>query len=352
MCKSNEVVEQEPQLAAGEFVCVDDIDFCDREFEESRRLEFQAGFRRRAPRWVARNVLLFGIMHSMALVGLYHAVVNAKWYTLALAQVCWTMGILGITTGAHRLWSHRSFKAETPFRVMLMLFQTAAGQNSLYEWVRDHRCHHKWTDTDADPHNASRGLFFAHIGWLLQRKDKAVIEKGRQIDMSDLLSDPVIVFQKKFYFPLWILLCILLPTAIPVYFWGEDPSVAYFVVLARYVLSLHETWTINSLAHSHGDKPYDGRIRATDSPLMAMVTYGEGGHNYHHTFPSDYRTSEFNYCFNAGKILIDLGATIGQVYDRKVVGEEFIQRRIAANETMFGKSEYYAEFASSWKKTS
>jgi Fatty-acid desaturase len=70
-------------------------------------------------------------------------------------------------------------------------------QNSLYDWVRDHRVHHKFSDTDADPHNAQRGFFFSHIGWLMQKKSKAVIEKGRQLDLSDLFEDPlVVVFQK------------------------------------------------------------------------------------------------------------------------------------------------------------
>ncbi|CAJ0578820.1 unnamed protein product, partial [Mesorhabditis spiculigera] len=351
MCNAAQV----HQPTEPEFVSVNDVDFCDREFEESKQIEESASnrFRRRAPRWVARNVLMFGILHAMALYGLYHAVFYAKWYTLAFGFATWIGSVLGVTVGAHRLWSHRSYKATFAYRAMLMVLQTISGQNSIYEWVRDHRCHHKWTDTDADPHNASRGLFFSHMGWLLQKKHEAVIQKGSQIDMSDLLHDPVVVFQKKYYFPLYIIFCFLLPSAIPVYFWGESALVSYFVAgILRYVLSLHETWTINSLAHTHGHKPYDARIRATDHHLMAMLTVGEGGHNYHHTFPSDYRTSEFTYCLNLGKLLIDLGAHFGQVQDRKVVGEEFIQKRIEANEAIFGKSEYYEHFSQSWFKSS
>lgn len=78
-----------------------------------------------------------------------------------------------------------------------MLFQTAAFQNHLYEWVRDHRVHHKFTDTDADPHNAQRGFFFSHIGWLMVRKHKDVMNKGKTVDLSDLEADPVVMFQKK-----------------------------------------------------------------------------------------------------------------------------------------------------------
>lgn len=103
----------------------------------------------------------------------------------------------GITAGAHRLWSHKAYKARLPLRIILMILQTVAFQNSIYEWARDHRVHHKFTDTDADPHNASRGFFFSHMGWLLIRKHPEVKEKGKLIDMTDLERDPVVMFQKK-----------------------------------------------------------------------------------------------------------------------------------------------------------
>lgn len=70
-------------------------------------------------------------------------------------------------------------------------------QNDIYEWSRDHRVHHKYSETDADPHNARRGFFFSHIGWLFMRKHRDVIEKGRKLDFTDLLDDPVVRFQRK-----------------------------------------------------------------------------------------------------------------------------------------------------------
>lgn len=106
-------------------------------------------------------------------------------------------GAFGITAGAHRLWSHRSYKAKWPLRLILMISQTLAFQNSIYEWVRDHRVHHKFTDTDADPHNAKRGFFFSHIGWLMMKKHTDVREKGKTVDMTDLESDPIVMFQKR-----------------------------------------------------------------------------------------------------------------------------------------------------------
>lgn len=78
-----------------------------------------------------------------------------------------------------------------------MLGQTASFQKSIYGWARDHRVHHRFTDTDADPHNSKRGFFFSHIGWLMLKKHVDVIEKGKTFDMSDLESDPVVQFQRK-----------------------------------------------------------------------------------------------------------------------------------------------------------
>lgn len=107
-------------------------------------------------------------------------------------------GAFGITGGAHRLWAHKSYKAKVPLRIILMIFQTLAFQNSIYEWVRDHRVHHKYTDTNADPHNSKRGFFFSHMGWLLCKKHNDVKTKGATIDMSDLESDAIVMFQERF----------------------------------------------------------------------------------------------------------------------------------------------------------
>lgn len=134
-------------------------------------------------------------------------------------------GGIGITAGAHRLFAHRAYKAKWPLRVLLMLLNSTSFQNPIYEWVRDHRytdklirprnmrnaplnthasfrVHHKFVDSDADPHNVNRGFFFSHIGWLMIKKHSDVIAKGKSIDMSDLKNDPVIMFQKKYFHPL------------------------------------------------------------------------------------------------------------------------------------------------------
>lgn len=107
------------------------------------------------------------------------------------------IGSFGISSGSHRLWAHKTYKANLPMRIMLLFFQTVALQNSVIEWVRDHRVHHKFSDTDADPHNSRRGFFFSHMGWLMCKKHPDVSKHGSKIDMSDLTSDPMLSWQHK-----------------------------------------------------------------------------------------------------------------------------------------------------------
>lgn len=105
--------------------------------------------------------------------------------------------IIGTTVGAHRYFTHRGFKANKKLRLFLIFLQTTTAQDPIINWVRDHRVHHKFTDTDADPYNAKRGFFFSHIGWLFVRKHPDVYAAGKKIDISDVTNDKVLRFQKK-----------------------------------------------------------------------------------------------------------------------------------------------------------
>lgn len=107
-----------------------------------------------------------------------------KVFTIFL--IFWVLYALGITGGSHRLWAHKSYSASLPLRVFLMLLNSGANQGSIYHWSRDHRLHHKFSDTDLDPHTIKKGFFYAHVGWLLVKKNPKLIEEGKKIDMSDL----------------------------------------------------------------------------------------------------------------------------------------------------------------------
>merc|ERR1711879_445719 len=100
----------------------------------------------------------------------------------------------------------------------------------------------------------------AHMGWLLVRKNPDVLREGNKIDMSDLRADPVVMFQHRHYWTLSLPICIVIPTLIPVYFWGEALWTSYVVQVLRYAISLHSTWLVNSAAHMWGDRPYDEHV--------------------------------------------------------------------------------------------
>lgn len=127
----------------------------------------------------------------------------------------------------------------------------------MLSWVKNHRVHHKYSDTDADPHNASRGFFYSHIGWLMCRSHPEVRKKKSLFDFSDVENDPVLAFQRRNYFKLMLLTSFVFPVVVPVYFWNETWHNAFFVNLVRYVTCLHCVWLVNSAAHLYGKKPYD-----------------------------------------------------------------------------------------------
>lgn len=206
-----------------------------------------------------RNVFLLLYFHFEALRGLLQIIRGAvMWQTLVFSVALYVISGLGITAGVHRLWSHRSYKVTLKLRVLLVFLNTVADQMSIIRWARDHRVHHKYVDTNADPYNARRGFFYAHMGWIMCKKHPAVAEAGKRIDISDLTNDKVLWFQHKYFLILMPLLCFAMPTYVPAWLWNESKMNAWLVAgCLRYILFLHATWSINSFAHWYGYKPYD-----------------------------------------------------------------------------------------------
>lgn len=182
----------------------------------------------------------------------------------------------GITAGAHRLFAHKSYKANAQLRILLIFMHTLSLQRSIYTWVRDHRLHHKYTDTNADPHNSRRGFFFAHIGWLLVKPHPDVIKFNKFIDKSDLKADPYVMFQHRNH-NLCVVLTVLISTLTPWFLVGESLEVSFFFTfILRYAYSLHRTWLVNSAAHFYGTKPYDVNISSNENKLVSFYAVGEG----------------------------------------------------------------------------
>ncbi|GAB1302459.1 Stearoyl-CoA desaturase 4 [Apodemus speciosus] len=280
--------------------------------------------------YVWRNIILMALLHVGALCGIT-LVPSCKVYTCLFGVFYNMVAGLGITAGAHRLWSHRTYKAHLPLRIFLIIANTMAFQaldNDVYEWARDHRAHHKFSETHADPHNSRRGFFFSHVGWLLVRKHPAVKEKGGKLDMSDLKAEKLVMFQRRCYKPA-VTLIFILPTLVPWHFWGETFRHSLLIsTFLRHVILLNFTWLVNSAAHLYGLRPYDRGIGARENPLVSLASLGEGFHNYHHAFPYDYSVSEYRWHINFTTFFIDCMAALGLAYDRKRVSKAAVLARI------------------------
>jgi len=272
------------------------------------------------PPWEFNWIMIAYItyVHIIGLIGVWYIPV-LKWQTLLLLSQTLFWSSIGVTGGLHRLWAHRSYKAHWAVRAFLMFCTCLSNQGSIYHWARDHRVHHKNSETEADPHNANRGFFFAHVGWLLVKKDPKVIEAGKKLDLSDLENDAFVMFQKKNdpWFTMFV--CFALSPLISYIFWNENIIAHYLVEVSRYILVLHGTWFVNSAAHIWGSHPYDPSINPAENRFVALCSVGEGWHNWHHKFPYDYAASEFgsDKQYNPTKMVIDTWAYLGFVTDRK-----------------------------------
>ena len=265
-------------------------------------------------------------IHLIAIYGIYLLFFSEHTLRLIFEIIfLWHIFGFGVTAGLHRLWSHRSYKAKPLFRFILWLLVCGANQGTIIHWVRDHRVHHKYSDTDADPHNINNGFFFAHMGWLIQPKNPQVTEKGKDLPLDDLYNDFIVRLDKLTHPFSHILVCFVLPTLYGYYQYND--AIIGFIVLGvlRWMLVMHSTWCINSVAHSFGYKPYSN-IKPVQNLFTSIFAVGEGWHNYHHTYPYDYSTAENFIEYNPTKLFIDCFALFGQVYDRKRANIEIVNK--------------------------
>lgn len=229
----------------------------------------------------------------------------------------------GITAGYHRLWSHRAYSARYPLRLLLLFWGSGAGEGSIKWWSNGHRTHHRYTDTDKDPYNAKRGFWFSHMGWMVFVQNPKL--KGRT-DISDLLTDPMVISQHKYYFYWLAVSAYLFPMAVAGYFWGDWKGGLLYAGVFRLFFIHQATFCVNSLAHWIGDQPFDDRRTPRDHTLTALATFGEGNHNFHHEFPSDYRNALKWYQYDPTKQLIWLMSKFGLAYNLQRFSQNVIEQ--------------------------
>lgn len=213
---------------------------------------------------------------------------------------------VSITAGYHRLFSHKAYTAHPIVKAFFLIFGAAAFQNSLLKWASDHRIHHNQVDTEKDPYNINEGFFYAHMGWILLKSSNEFDPKY----VKDLTNDPLVLFQHKYYFPIAGFFGIALPTFMGWFFFDSFLGGLSVGALFKVVILHHSTFFINSLCHYIGNTPYTDSNTAKDSWLMALLTFGEGYHNFHHFFQADYRNGIKWFQFDPTKWFIKFLAWI------------------------------------------
>lgn len=251
--------------------------------------------------WVAVFALIFLPIAAIIAIPVYayqHDFSLAAWISMF---VLLGVSSLGITAGYHRLWAHRAYEATLPLKIILMIMGTFAVQNSILYWGSGHRTHHRHVDDiEKDPYSINNGFWYAHLGWMLRDYPAAA---PNYKNAPDLLNDPVVMFQHKYYVPLVVVVHagILLPIGWAV---GDIGGVLLLGGLVRLILSHHVTFFINSLCHMWGSRPYTDENTARDNFWLAIATWGEGYHNYHHIFQYDYRNGVKWWQYDPTKWLI------------------------------------------------
>jgi len=216
-----------------------------------------------------------------------------RWLDLALAAFFYTATCLGVTVGFHRYFTHRAFKAVRTLRVGLAIAGSMALQGPITHWVADHRRHHAFSDREGDPHSPwafgtspiaiVRGFWHAHMGWIFDRN----LTNAERF-APDLLADADITRVHR-QFGLWTAVTLLAPAVLGGLLswslWGALTAF-FWAGLVRVSFLHHVTWSVNSICHMIGSRPFAARDRSANFWPLAILSMGESWHNLHHADPT------------------------------------------------------------------
>ena len=209
---------------------------------------------------------------------------GVAWWQPALFFVLYACVGVSVTAGYHRLFAHRTYECHPAVQAFYLFFGAMALQNSILNWASDHRLHHRYVDHDWDPYNIQRGGWWAHIVWIFY---KSPADRTFE-DVPDLQKNPLVRLQYRFSNLIGIGFGLGIPTLIGWAF-GDPLGGLLWGGFLRVVVIHHTTFFVNSIAHLYGTRPYTEENSARDNPWVALVTNGEGYHNFHHRFPTDFR---------------------------------------------------------------
>ncbi len=268
---------------------------------------------------------------AAVVLGFMHLYMDGfRWPIWVFAIIMYTLTASSITGGYHRYFAHRAYECRNWLKWYWCLFGAAAFQNSVLIWARDHRVHHRFVDSDKDPYSISKGFWYAHFGWMMVNEEQSLViaePYGR-----DLERDPIVKFQDDHYVTIAIAMGLLFP-AIVGYFLGSAFGGLAIAGFLRIVTLHHATFFINSWCHWWGRQTYTDTNSAKDSFVMAVATFGEGYHNFHHIFANDYRNGVRWYHWDPTKWIIKLFSWTGGAYSlRRTPWTEIIRAQMQMDE--------------------
>jgi stearoyl-CoA desaturase (delta-9 desaturase) len=279
----------------------------------------------RKPPIVKSNLIFFIVINILGLIvaPVYGVLVGFSGLAWLACGILLVLSGMSITAGYHRLWSHRTYKAAWPLRVFFAIFGTFSLQNSVLVWCARHRIHHRHVDdVNEDPHSIKTGFWHAHIGWMIRDWPTSKVDFDQ---VKDLQKDPILRFQHKYYWTLVWAFNLGVPALLGLMV-GEVLGMILLAGAFRIAFSQHCTFFINSLAHTWGKRTYSEDNTARDNGVIALLTWGEGYHNFHHAFQADYRNGLRWWQFDPGKWLIAASSWVGLAYDLKRTPKFKIQR--------------------------
>jgi stearoyl-CoA desaturase (delta-9 desaturase) len=263
------------------------------------------------PRLNKLNILFLLGTLLVALVGTpwYLLKVGLGWPEAVTFVVLYLFVGLSVTAGYHRLFAHKTYQAAWPVRLFFLVFGAGALENSVLNWSADHRVHHAHVDEERDPYNIQKGFWWAHMGWIFFENETPPPSVVR-----DLAEDPLVVWQDRWYKWIGLAVALGIPLAVGLAT-GRLLGCLLIGGVLRVVASHHGTFFINSLCHMVGRQPYSTEHSARDSGVMAVLAFGEGYHNYHHSFPFDYRNGVKVWQFDPAKWTIWTLSRLGLARD-------------------------------------
>lgn len=251
------------------------------------------------------------------------------WLHLGLFVGMYAMTGLGITIGFHRLFTHRAFETTRPIRLLLAVLGCMAVQGPILRWVATHRRHHQHSDEHEDPHSPNmhgtgfvglvKGMWHAHMGWMFKPDSPNLFSY-----VNDLVKDSA-VRRVSDLFPLWVVIGVAIPTALgglTAQSWTGALLGFIWGGLVRIFFVHHVTWSINSVCHIWGTRPFRSHDESRNNLIFGIIGWGEGWHNNHHAFPTSARHGLRWWEFDISYVIIRTLAALGLAWNVRVPSAE------------------------------